>query len=353
MSRPVQRRPIGDANDPRGFEVLIARYLESLAVRGYSESTQRNGRSYLRSFARWCEEREVTRPGEVPRPLVERYQRWLFHHRRENGKPLGVVTQHGMLQRLKAFFAWLTKQRYLLYNPASELELPRLPPTLPVDSFTLEEVEQVLSTPELGTAVGLRDRALLETLYSTGIRRKEVVALELYDIDFERGVLVVRQGKGGHSRVVPIGDRAVSWVSKYLEEARPELVVNPDEQTLFLSGEGQRFSADGLGNRVKKVLKASGVRRRFGGVCHLFRHTMATQMLEGGADIRFIQEMLGHANLETTQIYTKVSIRKLKEIHAATHPAKLERTSELAQELAEEIDDVEEEELLPGEPDDS
>jgi integrase/recombinase XerD len=319
------RAPLGDPNDARGFAVLIARYLESLEVLGFSESTQRNGRSYLHAFATWCEERAVARPGEVTRPLVERYQRWLFHYRQENGKPLSAVTQYGMLQRLKSFLAWLTKERYLLYNPASELELPKLPPRLPVDGFSLEEVETILATPDVATPIGIRDRALLETLYSTGIRRKELVALELYDVDFERGVLVVRKGKGGKARVVPIGERALLWLRKYMDEVRPELVGWVEEKALFVTGEGLRFSADGLGNRVKKVLEASGVRRRPGGVCHLFRHTMATQMLEGGADIRFIQEMLGHARLETTQVYTRVSIAKLKEIHTATHPARLGR----------------------------
>ena len=274
----------------------------------------------------------MRRPMEVARPLVERYQRFLFHYRKENGQPLGTVTQYGMLQRLKAFFAWLAKERYLVYHPASELELPKLPPRLPVDGFSIEEVEQILQTPDVETQIGLRDRALLETMYSTGIRRKEVVGLEVYDVDFERGVLVVRSGKGGKARVVPIGERALSWLRKYLEDVRSELLGYQDESALFVTGEGLRFSGDGLGNRVKKVLRASGVRRRQGGVCHLFRHTMATQMLEGGADIRFIQEMLGHARLETTQIYTKVSIQKLKEIHTAAHPARMERTR-MAEEL--------------------
>jgi len=330
VGRTERRRPVGDPSDPRGFEVLIRRYLESLAVRGQSASTQRNSRSYLGSFAQWCAERGVEQPGQVSRSLVERYQRWLFHHRTESGKPLSAVTQHGRLQRLKAFFAWLAKERYLQYNPASELELPKLPPKLPVDGFTVEEVETILATPDATTAVGLRDRALLETLYSTGIRRQEVVGLELYDVDFDRGVVIVRRGKGDRSRVVPIGERALLWVRRYLEEARPELVLHPDETALFLSAQGQRFSGDGLGHRVRRLLRDSGVRLRSRGVCHLFRHTMATQMLEGGADIRYIQEMLGHAKLETTQVYTKVSIHKLKEIHNATHPGRLLSRSEEA-----------------------
>ena len=119
-----QDPPLGNPNDPRGFEVLIRRYLESLEVRGYSESTQRNGRSYLRSFARFCLERGVQRPAEVTRPLVERYQRFLFHYRKDNGKPLGAVTQYGMLQRLKAFFAWLAKERYLVYTPPPSSSCP-------------------------------------------------------------------------------------------------------------------------------------------------------------------------------------------------------------------------------------
>jgi len=147
-------------------------------------------------------------------------------------------------------------------------------------------------------------------------------------VDFTRGVVQVRQGKGKKDRVVPIGERALAWVQRYLEDARPTLVMNPQEIALFVNRFGQRFTANGLSVIARMYLDRAGVTQR--GACHLFRHTMATLMLENGADIRYIQEMLGHERLDTTQLYTHVSIGKLKEIHSATHPAaKLARKATL------------------------
>ena len=185
--------------------------------------------------------------------------------------------------------------------------------------------------------LGLRDRAMLETFYSTGIRRMELIGLDLYDLDTERGWVTIRSGKGGRDRVIPIGTRALAWVEKYLEDVRPSLVLDAGETALFLSGQGRRFAAEGLSHQIRALLDEAGITKR--GSCHLLRHTMATQMLENGADIRYIQEMLGHAKLETTQLYTQVSIHQLKKIHDATHPARLERTSELARQLLLDIDD--------------
>src|SRR5690606_25218940 len=136
--------------------------------------------------------------------------------------------------------------------------------------------------------------------------------------DFDRGWLVVKKGKGGKDRVVPIGERALAWVNRYLEESRPQLVVSPAPEALFVTGLGERWALDGLTQLVRRWVQASGIGKA--GSCHLLRHTMATQMLEGGADVRFVQEMLGHASLESTQIYTHVAIGKLKAIHDAAHP---------------------------------
>jgi integrase/recombinase XerD len=311
---------IGDAGDARSFEVLIARYLEWRDVHGYSQRARGSCESTLRSFGTWCAERGVSRPVEVTRGMVERYQRWLYHHRRPDGRPLAVRTQIGRLSYLRSFCRWMAKERYVLYNPASAIEMPKEPVTLPMEGFTLAEVEQVMATPDVKTPLGLRNRALLELLFSTGIRRSEITALDLYDLDAEHGVVTIRQGKGGKDRVVPVGERALAWLARYLEDVRPHLVLHADEWALFVSHEGVRFSSGGLGNEVTKIIKASRVRKRIGS-CHLFRHSMATLMLEGGADIRFIQEILGHSKLETTQVYTRVSIGHLKKIHAATHPA--------------------------------
>jgi integrase/recombinase XerD len=306
---------------------LIDRYLEHLGVTNYSPMTIRTAQSQLDLFAVWCSERGADYVPDLSRELVERYQRFIYHYRQDNGRPLAFGTQRGRLSRIKAFCAWLTKQRYLLYNPASELDLPREQVRLPVDVFSIEEVEQILSTPEVDTTLGLRDRAILELLYSTGIRRGEIADLTIYDLDFERGWLTIRHGKGDKDRVVPVGERALAWVFRYLEDSRSRLVLHLDEPTLFIGKDGLPMTRNGLGNRVGKILARSGVRQR-AGCCHLFRHTMATKMLEAGADIRFIQQMLGHARLDTTQVYTKVSIHHLKRVHDATHPAaKLERTN--------------------------
>jgi len=319
MARWPEREPVGDPSDPRGFEVLVRRHLETLAVEGCSETTCETSRFILRQFGEWCAERGVVRPVEVTRSMVERYQRWIYHYRQPDGRALAHGTQLQRLHAIRRLFAWLARERYIVYNPASELVLPRKPPRLPVDGFTLAEVEQILASLEPSTVLGLRDRAMLETFYATGIRRTELVRLDLYDFERERGWLTVRRGKGDRGRVVPMGERARGWVARYLEDSRPELVGHPDEWALFVSIEGGRFTPESMGQRVRHLLRASGVRRRRG-ACHLFRHTMATLMLENGADVRYIQEMLGHAKLDTTQLYTRVSIQKLDEVHAATHP---------------------------------
>jgi integrase/recombinase XerD len=154
------------------------------------------------------------------------------------------------------------------------------------------------------------------------MRRLELVNLKLWDLDLERATVTIRQGKGHKDRIIPLGDRAAAWVRKYLDESRPHVASEPDDHTVFLSNAGEPFSLDYLTEVVRGYVEAAGLGKH--GACHLFRHTMATLMLEGGADIRFIQAMLGHADLKTTQIYTHVAIRQLQEIHRATHPAKLE-----------------------------
>ena len=162
---------------------------------------------------------------------------------------------------------------------------------------------------------------MLETLYSSGIRRMELTQLKLYDVDTRGGSLTVRGGKGGRDRVVPLGARACAWLDRYLEEVRPQLLSRRDDGSCFLTDFGEPFEKNRLGDLVKGYIERAGF--KVIGSCHLFRHAMATHMLENGADIRFIQAILGHSDLDTTALYTQVSIHKLKEVHAATHPAKL------------------------------
>ena len=199
----------------------------------------------------------------------------------------------------------------------------------------------MLQQPDVHTTEGLRDRAILETFYSTGMRRLEVANLKLYDIDRERGTVVIRQGKGKRDRHIPIGERALGWIAKYVSDARPDLLAAADDGTLFLDSMGEPFDRVYLTSVVRGYIRKAKIGKTGG--CHLFRHTVATLMLENGADIRIIQELLGHAKLTTTELYTRVSINLLKQVYLATHPgASLNRSapakSAAAAELIAELD---------------
>ena len=272
----------------------------------------------MEMFLTWCRRASITSPGQVTRTVLECYQRYLFHYRKRDGQPLAVASQHSRLAPLKVWFKWLTHRNYISDDPASELELPRVGYKLP-SVLNKDEAEQVIMQPNLEERLGIRDRALLEFLYSTGIRRMELLHLKLYDVDQKHGLVTIREGKGRRDRVVPVGDRALAWLDRYLSELRPLLVTKPDDGIVFLTSIGASFTPNYLSWLARRYVRAAEIGKS--GACHIFRHTMATLMLEGGADIRYIQAMLGHVRLDTTQIYTHVSIRMLKQIHSATHPA--------------------------------
>ena len=321
--RRLPKTPLPHAHDPESLASWFLRFLEHLRLRNYSENTVLGRERYGQHFVRWCDERAIVYPQSVTKAVVETYQRFLFYYRMKSGEPLRFPTQYSHLMTVQQLFRYLTRQNVVPSNPASEIELPKLGTPLPRAVLNVEEVERVLNTPDTRTVLGLRDRAMLEVFYSTGIRRAELKRLSVYDVDAARSVVFVREGKGKKDRVVPIGERALLWVHKYLIEARPELVVAIDDHVLFLTQDGDPFTLDALTSLVGQHVRVSGVSKK--GSCHMFRHTMATLMLEGGADIRYVQAMLGHASLETTAIYTRVSVHKLAQIHAATHPGAMLR----------------------------
>lgn len=332
MARVEKRRkPVAAPATP--LEALMREHLRALEVRNYSEFTVKGRAGHIQFFIDWLKERGITEPVEVTRPVLERYQRHLFYSRKKNGEPLSFSSQHARLVPLRVWFRWMTRQNHILHNPASEIDLPRLGRSLPKVILSAQEVEQIMTLCDVEEPIGLRDRALLEVLYSTGMRRLEIVRLKLYDLQLDRGLILVNQGKGSKDRYVPIGARAAAWLEKYIREGRPQLVSEPDDYTVFLTAQGEPFSRDHLTFVVRGRIEDAKLGK--GGACHLFRHTMATLMHENGADIRHIQALLGHEDIRTTQIYTQVAIRALQQIHAATHPAEVRSTIQAARTAAE------------------
>jgi integrase/recombinase XerD len=298
-------------------------WLETLRSRRYSALTVRQHEADLRIFMAWAADRDVTRASEVTRPILEAYQRWLSRCEattgRNKGKRLGWGTLRHRLHVLRCWFRRLTRDNVILHNPASELEMPRRERRLPVQALTAAELGRLLAVPNVADPLGVRDRAILEVFYASGIRRAELTRLEMTDIGADRGTLTVRQGKGAKDRVVPLGARALAWIERYLSQTRPHLCGDARVPTLFLTGYGEAFNPGVLSNAVTGWLRAAGLSGR--GSCHLLRHTCATHMLEGGADVRYVQQLLGHESLETTAIYTQVTINRLIEVHTRCHPS--------------------------------
>ena len=217
----------------------------------------------------------------MTRTVLEAYQRYIFHYRKENGQPLAVCGQQDRLVALRVWFRWMARNHHILHNPASELEMPRAGFRLPKAVLTAAEAEQILALANIRKPLGLRDRAILETLYLTGMRRQKLANLKLRGVDTERATVMIEQGKGKKDRIIPLGNRVAAWVHKYVLEARPQLAAEPDDGTVFLSNAGEPLDLDYLTELVGGYVAASGVKKK--GACHMFRHTMVTSLDEGFA----------------------------------------------------------------------
>lgn len=294
-------------------------YLAGLTRRGFAPATVASRAGHLAHLCKWLVLRGLTSFDSLDLGHLDEYQAWIYSARRADGAPYAWPTRSQRISALRMLLAWALRTKRILSNPASALELPRLPRRLPRAVLNEREAERVLALPLTTKPTGLKDRAVLEVLYSTGIRRSELTQLDLPDVDAERGLLFVREGKGGKDRVVPLGARALSWVSRYVRTVRDRFPAEAGGGALFLNARGRRITPKRLTDRLRSYLVASGIPKP--GSCHIWRHTMATLMHDGGADIRDLQEILGHADLSTTEIYTHVSIRRLQRVHAATHPA--------------------------------
>ena len=245
------------------MQPYVVRFLEWSAAVGLSDQTVISRKRALHRFIAWCDERDLHRPQDITKPILERYRRHLFHYRKANGEPLSFATQQQRLIPIKAFFKWLSKENHILYNPASELALPKVHKRLPRAILSANEVERILNQTLLHGELGIRDRAIIETLYSSGIRRMELVNLTLFDVDLKNGTLMVREGKGKKDRMVPLGQRACRWIERFRDEIRPGLVIEPDDGTLFLHETGEPLRKNRLTDLVKKHIAAAGGSNRY------------------------------------------------------------------------------------------
>lgn len=300
----------------RNLNLVMEMYLDYLWLRHFSPSTIHTRGVHLQTFLRWCNGQGICDISGLSSEVIEDYQRHLATVFKQDGKPLQVSTQHSYLLSIRSWLTWGGEQGLL--SPALSIEIP-----LPTLSYRLPrvlgaaEIERVLEGCSLKSRSGIRDRAMLEALYSSGIRRMELLNLKIQDLDWHKELVTIRMGKGRKDRIIPIGERALAWIDRYLWEVRPAYLQS-DETTTFLTRSGRAFTPNHLSWLTRKYIQKAFP--HIEGACHVFRHSMATLMLEGGADIRFIQQMLGHAKLSTTQIYAHVSVQVLKEVHGRTHP---------------------------------
>jgi len=308
MAAPKKRWPL-----------LKAKYLEHLKVQGRSERTLEHVEAHLRFFLQYIEqETKVGDLSELAHEDLSAYQTWLCYAPSEaKGEPLCVNTQHTRMAEVQGFFRYLFKEGLLLFDPAASLDKPKYRTSLPRGILNPPQVLALLKAPDVKTPLGLRDRAILELLYATGIRNAELITLQLQDVALESRQLMVL-GKGRKERLVPFGRIAHTWLVRYLQEARPALLQGAATACVFVSYKGRPIVRSILCWIVKKYVRKAGLPEHTG--AHALRHTCATHLLQAGADIRFIQALLGHSCLSTTQVYTHVDITDLKKIHAAFHP---------------------------------
>jgi integrase/recombinase XerD len=294
------------------LQTSIDAYLEALAIAGRSPWTIATYRSRLLGFASFAADRRVTTIGRITADVIDAYLAHL-HDAGLHGK-----TRQTAQSILRRWCEWMVKQRWIDSSPMPFTRAKRREPGIPRAVLTADEVERVLDAIDVSIPAGLRDRAMIEVLYSSGLRRAELAALRLTDVDVERGLLFIRRGKGNKDRIIPIGDRALFWIDRYVTEVRPRHVPGKDPGNVFMSRQRAPLCAAMITTRIKLAVQRAGLVKA--ATPHSLRHTAATVLMEGGADTRYVQELLGHKDISTTANYTRVTIEHLKKAHARTHP---------------------------------
>jgi len=293
------------------MDQLLDQFLHYLIVeKGLSRNTID---AYSHGLTRFLNNLKENRVQEIHEVSKFHIRGFLLALRRKNLNTKSIARD---LVAIRTFFRFLIQEGILESNPVEDLESPKVARTLP-DILTLKEIEQILEQPDLQTLLGIRDRAMLEMLYATGMRVSELTQLPTHQVNLEGGYVIV-YGKGSKERIIPLGSEALKWVAVYLKTARGSLSKGKESPSLFVNRSGKGMSRQRFWKSLKDYGRRAGLRKRI--TPHLLRHSFASHLLERGADLRSVQMMLGHVDISTTQIYTHVAGGRLKKIHKQYHP---------------------------------
>ena len=297
---------------------LKEKYQKQMTILNYAQGTISGYAFYLNRFLKYLRQNNITNITDVTKDTIRDYQTHLYEEINRRGEPNSVLSQNNALKVVKQFFRFLCEENYIVGDPAKNITYAKAPKRLPRSILTKTETRRILRTPDTKTTLGYRDRAILEVLYSSAIRKEEINKLLLQDVDYHDGFIRINSGKGKKDRVVPIGKIACRYIENYIKAIRPSLIKDPYNNHLFLSMKGNKMSKNVVWEIVKRYTKKAKLKKTISP--HTFRHTCATLMLRNKANIRHIQEMLGHSSLDSTQVYASVSITDLKEVHKRCHP---------------------------------
>jgi integrase/recombinase XerD len=310
------RRPVEIGPLSKKAARLLKLYADDSHVR-LGERTAVEYVHRLRYFLAWLLERGIELH-DVRAEDLSAYQAYLYQKRKPNGEPYSMGAQVNHLYAIKHFFHFLARRGYVLHDPSASLRMPRMEQRLPRVILSVREARKILSAPEGDRPLALRDRAILETIYATGIRAGELRKLKVEDVDTEDRLLRVVMGKWRKDRNLPLTRSAAQAIESYLALGRPKLLGRVKEPWLFLGDRGGWIFCAVLSRVLQRYADQAGVEKHV--TCHTFRHSVATHLLKGGADIRHIQSLLGHASLGTTERYTRVEVSDLKRVLERSHP---------------------------------
>ena len=290
----------------------IIDYLHYLTIeRGLSQNTRKSYERDLEQYLTFLTEQHIKDWQAVDRVLILSFLQQL----QQSGKSSATIIR--MVSSLRRFHQFLRQERFTDHDPMQHIDSPKKQQKLP-DTLSLSEVERLIETPDTKEVLGIRDRAILEVMYATGLRVSELIGLQLKDLHLSMGLLQTT-GKGDKERIVPLGDLAIQWIETYLEEARPFLTrKHPEESHLFVNNHGKQLSRQGIWKNLKALVRKAGIIKNV--TPHTLRHSFATHLLENGADLRTVQELLGHADISTTQIYTHITKKRMTEVYKQHFP---------------------------------